>query len=57
MGGLWFFLIATDGVYLLVGEAFLCVESEWPVWPSGYVSPCLVYVLVWSRRVYEYVAV
>lgn len=44
-------MVATEWAYLLVGEAFLCVESERPVWPSGYLSPCLVYVLAGKIRV------
>lgn len=51
MCGLELFLIATEWVYLLVGEAFSCVEIEWPLWPSVCLSPCLLYVLVGKRRV------
>lgn len=40
-GFLWLFLDATGWVYLLVGEAFLCVDDEWPVWPVVYLSPYL----------------
>ena len=53
MCGLELFLIATEWVYLLVGEAFLCVEIEWPLWPSVCLSPCLMYVLVGKRRVQD----
>ena len=39
-------MVATEWAYLLVGEAFLCGESECPVWPFVYLNPYLMCVLV-----------
>ena len=54
---LWLGWVAMEGVYLLVGEAFLCGGVWEHFWGVVYLSPWLACLLVLERRVCEYVAV